>query len=365
MKKTGLVALVIALLAACAGVSDPPSTSAGVPEAESTTTDAEEPTTTEPEPATTIQEEQGATSLEAPLEVGRTTTVGGWRLRIVSVTADATDQVITENEFNDPPAEGEQFFVATLEATYVGDESSTFWVDMTLKAVGDSNVAYESFDASCGVIPDDIDNAGETFPGGTITGNVCWKIGSDDANSLVLIVEESFSLDGTRQFLALDPSATPVEDTTSTDTGTNSVTELVAIGDSATVGSWDVTVMSVTADGTDAVLAANPFNEPPGEGEQFFLAVLEATYIGDESSTFWVDMTLKALGASNVAYEAFEASCGVIPDDINEAGETFPGGTVTGNVCWKIGSAEAVSLVMIAEESFSLDETRVFFSLTE
>ena len=96
--------------------------------------------------------------------------------------------------------EGNQFFIASLEATYTGTESSTFWIDMRLKSVGDSNVAY---DAYCGVIPDDIDDSGETFPGGTITGNVCWSIQSTDAASLVMIVEESFNFDGTRAFFAL------------------------------------------------------------------------------------------------------------------------------------------------------------------
>ena len=100
-----------------------------------------------------------------------------------------------ENQFNDPPPEGNQFFIASLEATYTGTESSTFWGDMRLKPVGDSNVAYEGFNAYCGVIPDDIDDSGETFPGGTITGNVCWSIQSTDAASLVMIVEESFNFE--------------------------------------------------------------------------------------------------------------------------------------------------------------------------
>jgi hypothetical protein len=66
---------------------------------------------------------------------------------------------------------------------------------MTLKAVGASSVAYEGFDASCGVLPDDLDNAGETFPGGTISGNVCWSIDVADANSLIMLAAPSFSFD--------------------------------------------------------------------------------------------------------------------------------------------------------------------------
>ena len=60
-----------------------------------------------------------------------------------------------------------------------------------------------------------------------------------------------------------------------------------------------------------------------------------------------------------------EAGGGVIPDDINDSGETFPGGTITGNVCWRVRSDDVDSLVIIAEESFNFDETRAFFSLGE
>ena len=38
-----------------------------------------------------------------------------------------------EDEFNDPPPEGNQFFIASLEATYTGTESSTSWVDMNVE----------------------------------------------------------------------------------------------------------------------------------------------------------------------------------------------------------------------------------------
>ena len=125
----------------------------------------------------------------------------------------------------------------------------------------------------------------------------------------------------------------------------------------------DVRVVSATADATEAVLAENSFNEEPGEGYQFFIATLEATYQGDESSNFWVDMSWKSVGDSNVAYEFPEGDCGVVPDPIDDAGEAFPGGTISGNVCWRVASADVGSLVMIMEESFTFDETRVIFRL--
>lgn len=364
MHKFGILMIAFAL-AACGGADGALETTAANVDT-TTTTAAEATTTTTTTPSTTTTTQaSGESSLAAPLEVGAVVQVGDWRLRVSGVTPDATDQVMAENQFNDPPVDGNQFFIASVEATYTGSDSSTFWVDMSLKSVGASNVAYEPFDARCGVIPGDINDAGETFPGGTVTGNVCWSIQSADAESLVMIAEESFTFDETRAFMSLDPSAEPLDETTTVEGGGSDLGPLVAVGDSATVGSWAITVVGVTPDATDQVMAENQFNDPPVEGNQFYIATLEATYSGDDSSTFWIDMTLKAIGESNVAYEAFEASCGVIPGDIDDAGETFPGGTITGNICWSVGSEDVASLVMIAEESFTFDETRVFFALAE
>jgi len=337
--------------------------------AASTTTEATTapPTTVEPvttAPPTTAPPESGL-SLANPAPVGQAVVVGDWTIRVVSVTPDAAEQIAAENQFNEPPAPGNQFFMVSLEATYSGGESSTFWVDMSLKAIGASSVAYEGFDASCGVLPNDLDNAGETFPGGTITGNLCWSINAADASTMAMIADPSFSFDdGNRRFLSLDPAAVPIDDSTSREAPPLQAIEGAPIGQPVQVGDWTITVVSVTPDAAAQVAAENQFNEPPAPGTQFFMATLEATYNGSESSTFWVDMSLKAIGLSSVAYEGFDASCGVLPNDLDNAGETFPGGTVTGNVCWSIDVADAESLTMLAAPSFSFDDQREAFSLT-
>ena len=100
-----------------------------------------------------------------------------------------------------------------------------------------------------------------------------------------MIVEESFNFgDDTRAFLSLDPTATPINETTSLEEGRESGFEsAVAIGESATVGGWELKVVAITPDGTDEVMEENQFNDPPPEGNQFFIASLEATYTGPES----------------------------------------------------------------------------------
>ncbi|WP_217913316.1 hypothetical protein [Miltoncostaea marina] len=110
---------------------------------------------------------------------------GGWAAAVLSVTPDATAAVLAENQFNDPPAPGRQFFIARVSATYTGAASSRFDAGFRLRVVGPSAVAYTTFGDSCGVIPDDIEDP-EVFTGGTITGNVCWSVPSGDVGGLVM-----------------------------------------------------------------------------------------------------------------------------------------------------------------------------------
>src|SRR3712207_7673073 len=55
-------------------------------------------------------------SFANPVPLGEEAEVGGgWTLRVVDVVPDATDQVLAANPFNEPPAEGRQFFLVRSE----------------------------------------------------------------------------------------------------------------------------------------------------------------------------------------------------------------------------------------------------------
>ena len=110
---------------------------------------------------------------------------GGWEVRVVGVIPNATELVLRENMFNDPPKPGYQFFIVTIEATYRGPGSARFDGGFRLRAVGPANVSYSTFEDSCGVIPDEISDR-EVFSGGTIRGNVCWQVLSSDAENLLM-----------------------------------------------------------------------------------------------------------------------------------------------------------------------------------
>jgi hypothetical protein len=126
---------------------------------------------------------------------------------------------------------------------------------------------------------------------------------------------------------------------------------------------WRVVVISTQPNATSAILSSNRFNKPPAADHQFFIARVQATYTGAGSKRFDGSFRLRAVGASAVSYRSFEDSCGVFPDPISNT-EVFSGGTITGNACWSIRSADAGSLLMFDQSPFSSDQNRVFFALT-
>lgn len=125
----------------------------------------------------------------------------GWDVVVTAKTPDATSIVLKENQFNAAPKPGQQFFIARVQATYGGPGSKRF-DRSSLTTVGASSVAYTTFGNSCGVYPDEL-TENETFSGGTIIGNVCWTIRSEDAGSLVMYDSSFSARPEARVFLSL------------------------------------------------------------------------------------------------------------------------------------------------------------------
>lgn len=144
-------------------------------------------------------------SRENPYAVGDTIPLTDWEVVVNSVTLDGTDEVMSENEFNEPPADGRQFVLVNLDATYTGEETGTFWIDLTTKVLGsEGNTFGSGEDDYCGSIPQDLTNASEQFPDATETGNICVSVPTEQLDGALLLLEESFSFEDSRVFVALD-----------------------------------------------------------------------------------------------------------------------------------------------------------------
>jgi hypothetical protein len=285
---------------------------------------------------------------------------------VLSTTPNATKAVLGENEFNVPPAAGNQFYMAEVAATYLGSDTASLFTGITFSVVGDDSVEY-SFDAPCGVAPGAINEFAEVFPGGTVRGNLCWEVGSRDAAGVVLIAQSFVAFDDESVFMELpaqgaqfDPPVRAPVTPEAGDPGTRG--NPFPLGETARVGDWDLTVVSATPDAGEAVLAENPFNDPPTDGYRFFIVEITATYRGADAESLFIGLTFNAVGSGGVAYD-FSAYCGVIPDPIDDFADVLTGDTVTGNICWQVATDDADSLVLLAYPGFSFGDDRAFFGL--
>jgi hypothetical protein len=104
-------------------------------------------------------------------------------------------------------------------------------------------------------------------------------------------------------------------------------------------------------------------NDPPAPGFQFFIVRVQATFTGQGSAkAFSGHYRLRAVGSAGVSYSTFENRCGVIPDEVTDA-EVFTRGTIAGNECWAVRSADVGSLVMYDDPFLGNDANRKFFAL--
>ncbi len=323
--------------------------------------------------ALALQEGDGA-SRENQISIGEVGNVGEYELTVLEVTPDATDPVLAQNQFNDPPADGNQFFIARVAVTYIGAENGTPWLDLNFGAVGDSNVGYAIFNNSCGVIPDDFIGTNDLFEGGSAEFNICWQIATGDAASLTMYVDEVIDFDGDPVWFSLGgdssmSSSTPFDGlkTVGEDAevvAASSRDNPIPVGSTGRVGDFEITVTEIVPFADEFILTENEFNEQPAAGNQFFMANLTITNVGTEVTLPWLDLSFQAVGDSSTGYNEFDNTCGVIPDSSLNSGDVFPGGTVSFNVCWQIKSADADSLVMYVDPLISFDESdRSWFSL--
>lgn len=137
---------------------------------------------------------------EDPLPVGSTALIGDWEVKVVSVNVDAGEEVAKTNEFNDPAPDGSRFVLVNLEGTYTGDESGTFWADVSYKILGSKGNTFETFDVSV-VSPNPVMGTGEAFPGATVAGDFVVAVPVDQIEGGAIILEESWG--GSRTFFAL------------------------------------------------------------------------------------------------------------------------------------------------------------------
>lgn len=141
-----------------------------------------------------------------PVPAGTVVRIGDWQVKLGATNTNANEIVAAENQFNEPPAEGRQFVMVPVDLVYKGTESGFPNVNLLIQFLGAGGNTFGAADtaAYCGVIPNDLSNAGEMFPGAAASGNVCLGVPSDQVGGGAWMVQEALTLDdGGRTFFAL------------------------------------------------------------------------------------------------------------------------------------------------------------------
>lgn len=130
-------------------------------------------------------------SRESPAPRGAAVRLRNWIVKVEDVIPDATQMVLAENMFNDPPEPGRQYMLVRITLEYDGErETAVPAIDLSFSLFGNRGVEYSTYDESCGVIPDKLDTWKELMKGGDVTGNLCWSVPTDEVESLVLRVRD-------------------------------------------------------------------------------------------------------------------------------------------------------------------------------
>ena len=116
---------------------------------------------------------KGAGTRTSPYSVGQTFKNGDWYLRFGAADTDAWPEIEAENMFNDPPAAGNNFVMASVWVKKAGSETGLPWLDINVEFLGKSGRVY---DGSCGVLPQDLDDVADLYPGASASGNVCVEV---------------------------------------------------------------------------------------------------------------------------------------------------------------------------------------------
>ncbi|MBX3098006.1 MAG: DUF4190 domain-containing protein [Salinibacterium sp.] len=100
---------------------------------------------------------------------------------------------------------------------------------------------------------------------------------------------------------------------------------------------WQVQLGTANLDAGDIVAAENQFNEPADEGFQYIIVPVTYTYVGDESGTPWIDVTIEYVSAAGTTHTNAYV---VIPNNATAINEMYNGATATGNIVIMAPSAD-------------------------
>lgn len=293
----------------------------------------------------------------------------GTAVVVTGIVADAWELIQAENYLNDPPSEGNRFYMITVGVAYRADTASAEISSTDFGLIGDNRVVYDPFESSCGafpVIPDGI--GGELYPGGKTEGNICFETPVDEGNFILIYQPE---IGAARTYLRVDPEQVSlISDLAAAIPAPNpenlalpagmTLDNPVAVGGvlSGTDGT-EITSSNIVRDAWPLLQAENPLNDPPGEGNRFYMVTVEFSYLSGSETIEASALNFSLIGENRSVYDTWDDSCGsfpVIPNGLE--GELFPGGKTQGNICFEVPQSETGFILIYQPEILAVASRR-------
>lgn len=135
-----------------------------------------------------------------PIALGGTVVVNNWRVQFTKVNKDALKLIMDADPYSSSSSAKERYLLVSLNATYIGDESSEPNSDLRFKAVGSKG---NTFSQSCGYFSGSFSQNEETFSGATVEGDLCFTVDVDQITGATISIQGDYSTDD-RKFISLD-----------------------------------------------------------------------------------------------------------------------------------------------------------------
>lgn len=104
-------------------------------------------------------------------------------------TWDANAIVAEENQFNDPPADGNVHVLLPVTVGYAGPDSIVPWLEVDVVYLADNGRSYET---TFGSIPNDLSDINDLYDGGEATGNLLFELPADQVETGLWGVSRGF-----------------------------------------------------------------------------------------------------------------------------------------------------------------------------
>jgi len=106
---------------------------------------------------------------------------------------------------------------------------------------------------------------------------------------------------------------------------------------------WSAFLSNAVLDATDAVAAANQFNEPAPEGMVYAMVTLNVTRLGEEAATPWVDLSVEFVSSAGTTHTIADTAAVAPAPTMTDLNDMYAGATGAGNVVIAIPQADSAA----------------------